>query len=319
MRNLRNVLAAVATLVALAIVLPMKELVVLAQNTAQTVYAARIAVSDTQKHTVPVVASDTFTLNAATQTLTNKSLTSPTLTTPSLSGLLTGTTNSIGAGITNQILLTNTTAATNVLNQNSPTYKMTGQGWNTTSLASQTVSGEIYLTPVNGNPAVPFYAFDTVDGAGTRVTVMGVSPANVSFSGNLTATSGGVNIAAGGNYQFNTRSKILSGADGRFTFTNNAQSNGLELTFGATPTVTTCGTGTITAGSRNSAGEVTATGATACTVTFATPTFNNSPFCVASDETTAAALIVTVSTTVSMTVSGLTSGDKFFYMCMGRF
>src|SRR5207249_6360806 len=63
-----------ALLVVLACLMPWHELTVFAQNTAQTVYAARIAVSDTQKHTVPVVASDTFTLNAATQTLTNKTL-----------------------------------------------------------------------------------------------------------------------------------------------------------------------------------------------------------------------------------------------------
>jgi len=44
----------------------------------------------TNGHLVPAVADDTFTLNAATQTLTNKTLTSPTLTTPSL-GVATAT------------------------------------------------------------------------------------------------------------------------------------------------------------------------------------------------------------------------------------
>jgi hypothetical protein len=72
---MKKVLKIVAPLAVLACLLPWHELTVFAQNTAQTVYAARIAVSDTQKHTVPVVASDTFTLNAATQTLTNKTLT----------------------------------------------------------------------------------------------------------------------------------------------------------------------------------------------------------------------------------------------------
>jgi hypothetical protein len=46
----------------------------------QVGFFAKIGPSDTQMHTIPAVSSDTFTLNAATQTLTNKTLTSPTLT-----------------------------------------------------------------------------------------------------------------------------------------------------------------------------------------------------------------------------------------------
>jgi len=39
----------------------------------------KIGPNATQQHTMPAVASDTYTLNAATQTLTNKTLTDPTI------------------------------------------------------------------------------------------------------------------------------------------------------------------------------------------------------------------------------------------------
>lgn len=85
---------------------------------------------------------------------------------------------------------------------------------------------------------------------------------------------------------------------------------------GTTPTVSTCGTGTVTSGSTDNAGQVTATGATACTVTF-NVSYTNAPFCTVSDNTTANGLKVTLSA-ASFTVSGLTSGDAFSYICIGQ-
>jgi hypothetical protein len=72
---MKKILAFVVMLAALTVVFE-KPIRLAAQSYAITVYAARIGVSDTQQHTVPVVASDTFTLNAAAQTLTNKTITS---------------------------------------------------------------------------------------------------------------------------------------------------------------------------------------------------------------------------------------------------
>jgi len=54
-----------------------------------------IGPNSTQRHTLPAVGSDTVTLNAATQTLTNKTLTSPTVTGAVLTG---GTVNNIVIG-----------------------------------------------------------------------------------------------------------------------------------------------------------------------------------------------------------------------------
>ena len=111
---------------------------------------------------------------------------------------------------------------------------------------------------------------------------------------------------------------LRSAADGSLSIDNNAASSGLQLTFGADVTVTTCGTGAPTAGSKNSAGEITPTGAVACTVTFATPTFTNTPFCVVTVEGTTVTQYISAISTTSFTVSGLLSGEKFMYHCTGR-
>lgn len=89
---------------------------------------------------------------------------------------------------------------------------------------------------------------------------------------------------------------------------------------GTAPTVTTCGTGSIAATSTDTAGDVTATGATACTVVFNTA-FSHKPVCVATDESTAAGLKLVYGGTgnaAQITVSGLTSGDEFTYVCIGK-
>lgn len=118
-----------------------------------------------------------------------------------------------------------------------------------------------------------------------------------------------------------TRELMRSDADGKMRFANNGNTVGVEINTGtAAPTVTTCGTGTITTGSRNSAGQFTATGATACTVTFGAPNWANAPFCVVS-EVTAAPLSepsVSASSATAITISNLTAGDVINYICIGR-
>lgn len=74
-------------------------------------------------------------------------------------------------------------------------------------------------------------------------------------------------------------------------------------------TLSACGTGAFSTNAQDMDFEVTATGATACTVTFGIP-FRTTPMVQCIDETTAAAIKVLPSTT-AVTVSGLTSGDKF--------
>ena len=81
------------------------------------------------------------------------------------------------------------------------------------------------------------------------------------------------------------------------------------------PTVATCGTGAVATGSSDVAGKVTATGATACTLTFASA-WTTAPACVVTDGTSAVALKV-VTTTTTAAVTNLTSGDVFYYICFG--
>jgi hypothetical protein len=137
-------------------------------------------------------------------------------------------------------------------------------------------------------------------------------------SNNLMVTLGGTSAILPATIQLGTsRSKLASSADGLQSVTNAAANSGLEDSFGADVTVNTCGTGAPTAGSKNSAGEITATGATACTVVFSAPTFTNSPFCVATPESGTLGT-VTVTGTASFTITGIAAGAKFFYLCRGR-
>lgn len=107
-------------------------------------------------------------------------------------------------------------------------------------------------------------------------------------------------------------------ADGVLQWNASGGTIGVEMAVGAAnPTATTCGTGTVTAHSTNVAGEVTATGATTCTLTFGATAFTNQPFCTVTDETTAAALRISAISTTSFTVTNLTAGDKFLYVCLG--
>lgn len=85
---------------------------------------------------------------------------------------------------------------------------------------------------------------------------------------------------------------------------------------GTIPTVTSCSTGAVGAGSTDVAGNATATGATACTVTFGTA-WTTKPTCALTDNTTAAGLKAVVTTT-TIAVTGLTSGDAFSWICIGQ-
>lgn len=91
-------------------------------------------------------------------------------------------------------------------------------------------------------------------------------------------------------------------------------------TFGTAPTLTSCGSGTVSGGSTDTAGQVTATGATSCTVlfhaTYDPASVGTAPFCTVTDNTTAAALKAVITAT-QIVVSGLTSGDAFTYICVG--
>jgi hypothetical protein len=112
--------------------------------------------------------------------------------------------------------------------------------------------------------------------------------------------------------------------DNRFYSTSPArvwggQAGHVEVAQKAVVTLATCGTGAITAGSTDVAGGFQVVGATSCIVTFA-GTWTNTPFCVATNVTTAAKppRISAISAT-TFTVDTLTDGDTVMYLCLGRF
>lgn len=161
----------------------------------------------------------------------------------------------------------------------------------------------------------------TAVGSGTQrlidAQVGGVSFFNVRNDG--VVTGGSFILDAGGLVTFTGRGLIASPTNAHFTFRDNSGSFGIQINTGtAAPTVGTCGTGTITANSRNTAGGFTATGATACTVTFGAPAWTNTPFCTVSlrNAPTTTPYISAKSTT-AITVSGLTAGDVIDYTCIG--
>jgi hypothetical protein len=107
-------------------------------------------------------------------------------------------------------------------------------------------------------------------------------------------------------------------ANGLFDLSDGAGTQDVQFSTGATPvTVTTCGTGAVTAHSTNTAGEITPTGATACSVVFGAPVFTNQPFCTITAEAATVTDYISAVATTGFTVSGLASGEKFMYTCLG--
>lgn len=86
---------------------------------------------------------------------------------------------------------------------------------------------------------------------------------------------------------------------------------------GPVPVLSTCGTGTLATGSNDTVGRITATGATACTVTFSATFGGNSADC-AIENMTANRGNVSAASSTAFTVSNLTANDVFVYHCLGR-
>jgi hypothetical protein len=173
----------------------------------------------------------------------------------------------------------------------------TGGAWNCATGSNGSANPGIFTT---------LSASSTVSGAGFTAyfasppAIGGTAPAAGSFT---TLTASGTFSANGALNQFGAG----AGTPG-------------HVAFGQTtpPALSTCGTGAVVGAATDSAGEVHATGATACTVAF-NVAYTAQPYCVATDNTTAAGLkIVYNSVGVSITVSGLTSGDTFSYLCFAQ-
>ena len=132
----------------------------------------------------------------------------------------------------------------------------------------------------------------------------------------------GSNIIIGGIIVVGAGSAITdTGGSGSVELRDSTGTFGIQLNPGtAAPTVATCGTGTIKASSRNTAGGFTATGAAACTVTFSTPAFVNTPHCkISPTKAPTTVPYISAESTTAFTVSGMTAGDNLTvdYECIG--
>jgi hypothetical protein len=240
----------------------------------------------------------------------------------SLPGQLTGGKNALTTTSTDGSVWQNTTAAlvgTQV--QISPRVRLSGTGWDTDDAVSRNVSFFTEVLPVAGNTVTGTWKLGFIDPVSSALTY----PLTVSSAGTATfsGTVIGVNLRAGasGNIDFGgSNASLQSGTNGLLNITNQAVTVGVQINTGtAAPTVTSCGTGTIDSGSRNSTGGFIATGATACTVTFGAPNWTNTPTCVVTlrNIPVTTPYISAISTT-AFTVSGLTANDSVAFHCLGR-
>ncbi len=166
----------------------------------------------------------------------------------------------------------------------------------TGAFTTLSASGAVALNPASANVVL----------SPTGTGVVTINPATLGTIDNMTL--GGTTPAAGHVTTLSTNGLTSFGS-----------TTPVHIVAGQTtpPTLTTCGTGAVVGNATDIAGEVHATGATACTVSW-TGTFTSQPYCTAVDNTTAAGLKLLYVSTTGFTVSGLTSGDTFSYTCIGQ-
>lgn len=139
---------------------------------------------------------------------------------------------------------------------------------------------------------------------------------------NITATGNvsGANVLASGTFSTTGRTFFAFPANGTMRISQNSGATGTQLFINvgtANPTVTSCGTGAVTTNSTNTAGEVTPTGASDCTLTFGLPNWSNTPFCIVTPETTLEAMSISAISVTAFTAHFTTAANKFMYHCFG--
>lgn len=191
-------------------------------NATAPIISARIGPSSTQQHSVPAVASDTLTLNAATQTLTNKTLTAPVVTGGSINNTPIGATTPNTGAFTTVSATGNATVTGDVavnggdLTTTSTTFNLVDTNATTVNFARAATSltvGANSGTFTVGNPTVvgtqaSQALFNTVAtsidfaGAATTLNIAGVSTAaktvNIAAGATVSGSTKTVNIGQGG-------------------------------------------------------------------------------------------------------------------------
>lgn len=159
-------------------------------------------------------------------------------------------------------------------------------------------------------------------GLGAITHVLGPSDQDLKITaGNSTAaqlnlgTGSGASLTTSGGATVNGSTVNLNVAASTI---EQVAAGGIRLLSASQPTVSSCGTGSVTNGSTNNGGEVTATGATSCTVNFTSTPYATVVFCAVEEETTLGSYRISAISTSAFTVTGLTAGDKFMYICFGK-
>ena len=230
--------------------------------------------------------------------------------------------SSLGTTSTDGLVVQNTTAATGGATvQISPRIKLLGAGWDADDSVSRNTRFFAEVLPVSGNTVYGNLKIGYMNPVTDAITYpIQFDPLNLDLT--ITNANGSLAISGSAKFNFSTREILLSPADGLFSITNGSQNVGIQINTGtAAPTLANCGAagGTLTTGRRNAAGEATPTNSnTSCDIVFGTPAWTNTPFCVIEDETTLQAARVSAISTTGFTVAGLTGGDKFMWICLGR-
>jgi hypothetical protein len=116
----------------------------------------------------------------------------------------------------------------------------------------------------------------------------------------------------------NADAGLLYGGAGLLSITDADSTPVVKINASGSPTLSTCGDGALATGSSNTSGRVTGTTQTACTLTFSASFGGNSADCIMENMTTNGVGRVTAASSTAFTVSALTAGDDFMYICLGR-
>lgn len=193
-------------------------------------------------------------------------------------------------------------------------------GWDTDDVIPRTTHAYVTLRPVAGATVTSQLQFMLETSPFTGAYNQAATLTN---AGQLTLLNG-LAVGAANFIGFSGRSVITDSADGLLQLSKNAgaAAPAVELNMGtAIPTVANCSVGSagaVSAHSTNTAGEVVpGSSSTSCDVVFGAPAYSFAPFCVVNDESAVVAARVSARSTTGFTVTGLSAGNTFSYVCIG--